>query len=69
MCKVMSPTELQRMSDKELCVLFNVLSEALYECAPGSPEARAVYTSLDNVRREVARRAARQLHGPKPPGF
>ena len=65
MFRVISPSELQSASDKELCVLFNKLSEQLYASTPGSAEARATLTSLDNVRREVAGRA----RTPRPPGF
>ncbi len=65
MDRIVTPSELTRIDEKELCALFNKVSIQLYLHEPGSPESGAAHASLENIRREIAHRAAR----PKPPGF
>ncbi len=62
MCNIYTQSQLERLSDKELCALFNLLTQQLYS---EPADEQNTLTSLDNVRRVIARRKAL----PKPPGF
>lgn len=42
-------TDLSGRSDVELAVLFQVVSEALADTAPGTPERRTVIDSLQTI--------------------
>lgn len=56
MCKVFSDSELNRMSETELSVLFHKVSSGLVQAEPSSPERRAGLASLEKINRAVAQR-------------
>lgn len=57
--------ELQRLSDRELNLLFRSVQDRLAGCAEGTRERREALATLDLIRRVIA---LRQTHRPKP-GF
>lgn len=56
---------LQRLTDRELDILFRSVLERLAGCREGTPERREALATLALVRRVIAQR---QAHRPKP-GF
>ena len=62
MCRVITSTELDRLTETELSVLFNKVSADLGRTEPGTPERRNCLASLENIERKVIQR--RKL--PKP---
>lgn len=65
MCTIYSKSKLREFSDKQLCALFNLITQQLYNTPRQSRRQRAALENLENVRREIAHRAKR----PKPPGL
>jgi hypothetical protein len=61
--------ELKEHTDAELAALFALISQELAQAEPGSLEWHGRTISLDNIRREQAKR--RQIIHPQPrgPGF
>lgn len=47
--RLITESELAGRTDVELAVLFQVVSQALGETVPGTPERRAVIESLRNI--------------------
>ena len=58
-------TDLQRLTERELDILFRSVSERLAVCREGTPERREALATLALIRRVIAQR---QAHRPKP-GF
>lgn len=58
-------TDLQRLTDRELDILFRSVSERLAASREGMPERREALATLALIRRVIAQR---QAHRPKP-GF
>ncbi len=56
---------LQRLSSRELDMLFRSVTDRLAGCREGTPERREALATLALIRRVIAQR---QAHGPKP-GF
>ena len=56
---------LQRLTDRELDIMFRCVSERLSGCGEGTPQRREALATLDLIRREIN---ARQARRPKP-GF
>jgi hypothetical protein len=56
---------LQRLSDRELDMLFRSVTDRLAGCREGTAERREALATLALIRRVIAQR---QAHGPKP-GF
>ena len=56
---------LQRLTDRELDILFRSVTERLAGCREGTPERREALASLALIRRVIAQR---QAPSPKP-GF
>ena len=53
MCTIYTQSDLQRLSDKELCALFNRLTQQLYN----EPACQhSTLASLDNIRRVISQR-------------
>jgi hypothetical protein len=67
MCRFITPSELQHLSEQQLCALFNEVSRELNSSEPGTDKRRAALASLDNIQRAMAQRLAAPR--PKPPGF
>jgi hypothetical protein len=57
--RLITGTELAKRSDSELAAIFGQVSRELSATKPGSPARSKALTSLENVRRERAARAAR----------
>lgn len=60
-----SITDLQRLTDRELDILFQSVTQRLAACREGTPERREALATLALIRRVIAQR---QAHRPKP-GF
>ena len=56
---------LQRLTDRELDILFRSVTERLAGCREGTPERREALATLALIRRVIAQR---RVHRPKP-GF
>jgi len=56
---------LQRLTDRELDILFRTVTGRLAGCREGTPERREALATLALIRRVIAQR---QAHRPKP-GF
>ena len=56
MCRLITSTELDRLSETELSVLFNKVSGHLNRTDPGTPERRNCLASLENIERKVIQR-------------
>ena len=67
MCRFITQSELQHLSDDQLRALFNEVSRELTRTEPGTKERRAALASLDNIQRAMAQRLASPRL--KPPGF
>jgi len=57
--------DLQRLTDRELDILFRTVLERLAGCREGTPERREALATLALIRRVIAQR---QAHRPRP-GF
>jgi len=67
MCRTITETELQQLTDSELKSLFNKVTQQLTQSAPGTPARRKALASLETIQRTMAARMA--MPCPKPPGF
>jgi hypothetical protein len=56
MCRLITSTELDRLTETELSVLFKKVSGNLIRTEPGSPERRNCLASLENIERSVIQR-------------
>ena len=63
MCRLITSTELDRLTETELSALFRKVSGHLNRTEPGTPERRHCLASLENIERKVIQRRK----GPKPP--
>ena len=61
-------TELADLTDAELAALFALISRELSEAKPGSVEWQSGVISLDNIRREQAKRRNAVRPRPQPGG-
>jgi hypothetical protein len=59
--RVLTQTELSRMTKPELMVLLQRICAELPDLAEGSPELREAHFNLTNIRRALARPAGRGL--------
>ena len=59
--RVLTQTDLSRMTRTELSVLLQRISAALPDLAEGSPELRVAHFNLTNIRRALARPAGSGL--------
>jgi len=57
--------DLQRLTDRELDILFKSVTDRLAGCREGTPERREALATLALIRRVIAQR---QAHRPRP-GF
>lgn len=66
MCRIITRTELQHLTDNELRALFNRVTRELIQSDPGTPDRRNALANLDTIQIALAdRMAAPRL---KPPG-
>jgi hypothetical protein len=54
--RVLTPTELMRLTRIELCALFTQITNELPTCREGSPQRTAAHINLRNIRWVLARR-------------
>ena len=67
MCRIITQTELQHLSDNQLRALFQEVTRRLFSTAPGTKERSSALASLDNIQCVMAQRLA--APHPRPPGF
>jgi len=67
MCRIITETELQQLTDSELKSLFNKVTQQLIQSEANTPARRSALANLEIIQRAMAMRMA----GPrlKPPGF
>lgn len=67
MCRIITETELQQLTDSELKSLFNKVTQQLIQSDRGTAARCKALASLDNIQRAMAARMARPYL--KLPGF